>query len=423
MYSFKNTKKTQNPWNTMSELIYGKKIVPARIPAPAPVVTDPVPIDPSIYLNPFVSQTPNVNPTIPTQYINGSQLKTLYNVPNVSASTGIKKATIAIIVAYTYANLRSDLNNYWKNYTNFGPNSTPPVINVYTMPGATFNSGWALEECLDVQMVCTINPNATIWVVEAKSSSISDMMAAVKYASQTIDADVLSMSWGGSDLASISTPLNNSFFTDSSCCFCAASGDSNSVCWPAVLSNCMAVGGSTVIWSPNANNQRTEFTWVNAGSGYSNTISTPNYQSLVNTTAKRSIPDISMVAGQSSMVYIYYSYGTNKPWIPVAGTSVSTPIFASILSIANQHRYNIGKSPLTTVYNTTPLPNGIQNYLYKTVLPNSVKYATLFNDIVIGNDTAGGSSPTYNAGSGFDVATGMGSPNARQFCLDLAANI
>jgi hypothetical protein len=147
--------------------IYGKKIVPARIPAPAPVVTDPVPIDPSIYLNPFVSQTPNVNPTIPTQYINGSQLKTLYNVPNVSASTGIKKATIAIIVAYTYANLRSDLNNYWTNYTNFGPNSTPPVINVYTMPGATFNSGWALEECLDVQMVCTINPNATICVVEA----------------------------------------------------------------------------------------------------------------------------------------------------------------------------------------------------------------------------------------------------------------
>ena len=186
-----------------------------------------------------------------------------------------------------------------------------------------------------------------------------------------------------------------------------------------------------MIWSTPSPNQRIEMAWVNAGAGYSTTILKPSYQSGVNTTTMRSIPDVSAIAGTSSYVYIYCSYAGSNPWVPIAGTSVSTPIFAAIVSIADQQRYNRGKTTaLTSVYNSiptaptnTPIPsNNIQNYLYKNILTNTriaQQYVQDFNDILLGNDTAGGSAPVYNTGTGFDVATGIGSPNVTNLCLDL----
>jgi subtilase family serine protease len=372
----------------------------------------------------------NANVNFPSQTFNGSQLCSLYNISSIAPSLGKRKVKIAVIIAYTYPNLRNDLTQYWTNYTNFGNSVPVPTVNVHTMPGAIFNSGWALEECLDVQMVCTINPNAEIWVIEARSASLVDLSNAINYAVSTVNADVLSMSWGADDSTSVSTVASNNLFTNTSTCFCAASGDSNTVSWPAVSSNCIAVGGSSLIWNPNTLSplNRTEFTWVRAGAGISKTIINPSYQSNVNTGTYRSIPDVSMIASTNTCVYIYYSYNTNTPWQAIAGTSVSTPIFASVLSLANQARINANKSLLTTVYTSTPLSvmnvrtiptNNIQNYLYKSILTNPTKYSAIFYDIKIGNDTAIGSSVVYNASTGYDIATGLGSPNVSNLCTEL----
>ena len=371
-------------------------------------------------MKPFVTTSINVNPNIPTQYFNGNQLKTLYSIPTVIPASGKKQVIIAIIIAYSYPNLQSDLTNYWTNYSNFGTSNIPkPIVHVHTMSGATFDAGWALEECLDVQMVCTINPYANIWVVEATSSNPSDLLTAVQYASQILHADIISMSWGTDDTSTISTPKNNAYFTNPAVCYCASSGDANTVSWPAVSSNCMAIGGTTLLWNGGTN--KTEFTWVNAGSGYSTTIVKPTYQSNVNMTTKRCIPDVSMIAGDSSLVYVYYSYKTTNPWIATGGTSVSTPLFAAILSLANQERFNVGKTALTTVSSSSS--THIQTYLYKNILTNSQKYVSTFNDISIGNDTAGNKSPIYNATLGFDIATGIGSPNATALCIELVTNL
>jgi hypothetical protein len=428
MYSFSSSKRRTFAKNTFGEVLIQSSTAPMiQKTVPPKPISIPKPVDTEIYCNYYIAPATNPNPTIPVQYFNGSQLKSLYNVPNIPVASGKKQATIAIVIAYSYPSLLSDLKMYWQNSSNFGASSNPPTVRVYKMPGATFNAGWAIEECLDVQMVCTINPNANIWVVEAKSSSATDLLAAVKYATNTIQADVISMSWGGNDNTSISSIVNNSYFTDASKCFCASSGDTNTVSWPAVSTNCIAVGGTTLLWTPTTPNQRTEYTWVNAGSGYSITFPKPSYQSLQNTNAKRCIPDVSLIAGVNSMVYNYCSYGTSNPWIRSAGTSVSAPIFAAIVSIADQLRFNQGKSALTSVYSTTPLTptsstppsNNLQNYLYKTILTNAGKYSSDFNDITIGNNAAGGNSPIYNAATGFDVATGIGSPNVAAFCTDL----
>lgn len=387
------------------------------------------------YSKPFLQRYvgPNLSAnsvaTIPPQYFNGFQLRDLYNVPTVNVASGSKKVTIAIIIAYTYPKLKQDLAIYWQNPINFGPSSTPPAINVYTMPGATQNSGWAQEECLDVQMVCTMNPNANIWVVEAKTSSNTDMMNAVTYATNTIKADVVSMSWGQNEYSQLNA--SNNIFTNTAVCYCAASGDSNTVSWPATNTNCVAVGGTSLIWTPTATPERTEYAWNLAGCGYSSIISQPNYQTDISGIIHnyRAIPDLAMVADSNTCVYTVY----NGNWYGVGGTSVATPIFAGIISLANQMRFNAGKSALTTVYSTTPntatsatyVPPArhVQTYLYKTVYPNKSQYSSLFYDVSVGTNKGSASNSTtlvtYTAFTGFDITTGLGSPNGSNLCNGL----
>jgi len=378
------------------------------------------------YIKPYAIPDLSANSvaTIPPQYFSGSQLRELYNVPTVPVSN--KKTTIAIIIAYTYPKLKADLATYWKNPINFGPDSIPPTINIYTMMGATQNSGWAQEECLDVQLVCSMNPNANICVVEAKSDSNTDLLSAVTYATNTLKADVVSMSWGVNE--SLQLTSSNSVFINTGVCYCAATGDSNTVSWPATNANCIAIGGTSLIWTPTTTPKRTEYAYQLAGCGYSSIIQQPNYQTgIPNIIHKyRVIPDVSMVADNNTCVYTVF----NGNWYGVGGTSVSTPIFAGILSIANQQRFNAGKSALTTVYNTSPntstnntyLPplNHLQTYLYKSVYTNSTIYKSAFYDIVIGTDAGSVSNSstltTYTAGSGYDITTGLGSPNATNLC-------
>ena len=375
--------------------------------------------------------TPNLNTTavanFPPQYFSGSQLRNLYNVPTVTSIT--KKSTIAIIIAFTYPGLKNDLKTYWQNPINFGPSSNPPNIKIFTMPGATQNSGWAQEECLDVQMVCTMNPNANIWVVEAKSDLIVDLMNAITYTNNVIKPDVISMSWGANEVPEL---LNfTKYFINTNISYCAASGDYNFASWPATLSNCIAVGGTTLLWTPNNTPSRTEYSWKSAGCGYSTIINQPNYQSNITNILRKNrvIPDLSMIADTNSSVYTVY----NGNWYGIGGTSVSTPIFAGILSLANQMRFNNKKNALTSVYSSTPnntLPNyvppsnNIQNHIYKTIYTNATLYGSTFYDVIIGSTmgSVGGDSSeltNYNSGVKFDITTGMGSPNATFLCNQL----
>ena len=369
--------------------------------------------------------TPNLSQTaisqIPPQYFSGVQLKKLYNVPTVIPATPTtKKTTIAIIIAYHYPGVKKDLEIYWKNLINFGPDSIPPVINIYTMPGATQNSGWAKEECLDVQMVCTMNPNANIWIVEAKSVNLTDLLAALNYSRTTIKADIVSMSWGTNEAPSLTK--YNSFFTDTSACYCVSSGDTNTVSWPATTPNCIAVGGTTLLWNPNITPDRTEYAWDSGGCGYSSIFKQPAYQSNISSIihTNRAIPDVSLIADMNTCVYSVY----NGNWYGIGGTSVSAPIFAGILSLANQMRFNLGKNGLTTVTGTnSTISTNIQTYLYKTIYPNPVSYKSMFYDVSGGSNKGSvtGSTilKTYDTSCGFDIPTGLGSPNATNLCNGL----
>ena len=136
----------------------------------------------------------------------------------------------------------------------------------------------------------------------------------------------------------------------------------------------------------------------------------PGYQAVVDPTtqplAGEPLPTYRWTPTRPPGWHVYDSYnnGTATPWDGQGGTSLSTPMWAGLIAIANQGRVLQGGTTL----NSSSDPTQTLSALYS--LP-----PTDFHDITAGNN--GG----YSAGPGYDEVTGLGSPVANLLVPDLAA--
>jgi hypothetical protein len=96
-------------------------------------------------------------------------------------------------------------------------------------------------------------------------------------------------------------------------------------------------------------------------------------------------------------------------WQAVGGTSAAAPAWAALIALANASA-PCGGTPI-----------GFANpALYHAA---AVAYGTDFNDVMSGNnDMTGLNGGLYPAGSGYDMATGLGSPNAIALAQTLCAD-
>ena len=142
---------------------------------------------------PFASVVaqPDAGAGSPRGGLTPAQVRQAYGLNQVDA-TGLGQ-TIAIVDAFHDPNIQSDLNTF---SAQFGLPTTALQIRSLT---AGVDSGWSLEEALDVEWAHALAPYAQILVVEAKSASISDLMSAVNVARNTPGVSVVSMSWGGAE--------------------------------------------------------------------------------------------------------------------------------------------------------------------------------------------------------------------------------
>lgn len=344
----------------------------------------------------------NVAPNFASQSYDGVALRTIYDIPMVTPAKDVKVVTVAIVIGYHSTTLLTDLSQYWGE--NLGAQGVPfPNVRVHTMPkqSPTDNanlSAWNMESSLDLEMVANANPNADIWVIESSDISNESLCEAVKFAcGDYVKADVISMSWGSNDVR-YNIPWNT-YFNAPNVCFLASSGDTHTSSWPSVSPNILSVGGTslTSTGSKTTAVRTGEFTWPYAGCGYSTTIVQPAYQSAVDqASAYRSTPDLALIANPQTGVQVFYNGKQNT----LGGTSVACPVFAGMLSAAIQLRYNNGKGPLSTVYKS---PNDIHVPLYKTLTNGS--YNQCFYDVRKGTNLS-----SHNAGTAFDIATGLGAP-------------
>jgi subtilase family serine protease len=313
-----------------------------------------------------------------------AQFRGAYNLPSSAA----QPQTIAIVTAYDSPNIDKDLRVYSKTFSLPICSSANGCFRKVNGAGRRAplpapNALWALETSLDVEVAHAICSNCKILLVEAASSSVNDLVAAVDSAAK-LGADVISNSWVVKEFRG-ETALD-SHFNLPGIAITAASGDTGyGVNWPAASPYVTAVGGTTLdIDSSNA--RVSESAWELGGSGCSAYESKPAWQKDSGC-GQRTVPDVAAVANPDTGAAVYDSFGYSgqSGWFKIGGTSLATPIVAGVYALAG--------NAADVVAGSYPYTHG----------------SSLFD---IQQGTNGKCSLNYlcTAAAGYDGPTGLGTP-------------
>jgi subtilase family serine protease len=331
-----------------------------------------------------------------------SQIQSAYKLAGLSSGG----KTVAIVDAFDDPKAASDLATFRKAYGLSACTTANGCFKKVNQNGATSplpsgDYGWAEEESLDLDAVSSACPDCHILLVEANSANSSDLDKAEDTAATTAGVASVSNSWGGSEDSTILS--DDAHFKHSGVAITASSGDSGyGVSWPASSQYVTGVGGTTLATASNARDW-SETAWSGAGSGCSAFEPKPSWQKDTGC-SKRTVADVSADADPNSGLGVYDTYNSCGSsslcdflielgavqgldgWAQVGGTSLSSPLIASVYALAgNSGSVTYGSNP----YSHT---------------------ASLF-DVTSGSN--GTCSPAYlcTAGAGYDGPTGLGTPN------------
>ena len=282
---------------------------------------------PLLHVRPHASSSPTG--------LDPATIKSAYNFP--TDSTAGAGTTIAIVDAYDDPTAEGDLGVFSVQYGLPACTTANGCFAKVSQTGGTryprSNAGWALEISLDVQWAHAIAPGAKILLVEANSSSFSNLMAAEDYAKK--HAQYVSNSWGGSEFRG--ETAYDSHFVQAGVSFFVSSGDAGIPAeYPSASPNVISVGGTTLHFD-GSGNLTSETGWSGSGGGCSRYESATAAQrgsstfGQVNCGTKRGTPDISLDADPASGVSVYDStrYNRQSGWWQVGGTSASSPMVAA----------------------------------------------------------------------------------------------
>jgi len=183
--------------------------------------------------------------------------------------------------------------------------------------------------------------------------------------------------------------------------------------WPASDPLVIAVGGTDVPLNASGHPVREPQAWSGSSGGVSSVFGRPGWQAGVEAIAgsHRGLPDISMAASCPPAAEIYAT-----PRIPavsgldaVCGTSVSAPMFAGLVALADQlagHRLGL-LNP--TIYR-----------LGEAHAPGIVDVTTGDNATRVLTDNGSVLVKGYSAKKGYDLVSGWGTVDGRNFVPELA---
>ena len=335
---------------------------------------------------------------------------------------GLNGENMTINLVEIDGSYKTDVDNYLSCISFKGHLST---VNVDGKPSTALG-----ESTLDIQMVAGLARSANIKVYQTDGDAADDVWTNVNDMLQQIADDntnnassgsVVSISLGASeqelsrdDALAIDSSLQQLTRAEHMTVF-VASGDCGaftsrqygdlSVSFPASDTWATSVGGTIlqvndnrsrtneIVWSDGSNRSKCTNQW-GSGGGNSVSFSRPSWQSAAGVQNNysrnmRQVPDVSAAA------YGLAVYFKNR-WGAVGGTSAAAPIWAAGLALVNEgmiqqvHKFNYGPQIFYLVSNKA---NGTQPYF----------------DVTRGNNLY------YQAGSGWDYATGLGTPNLPSF--------
>lgn len=331
-----------------------------------------------------------------------SQVQSAYKLAGLNGAG----RTVAVVDAYNDPKAASDLATYRKAYGLPACTVANGCLQQVNQSGATSplptgDYGWAEEESLDLDAVSAACPTCHIALVEANSASNDDLAAAENTAAKLPGVVAISNSYGGSEDASETSYDGD--YNHSGVAITVSSGDSGyGVEYPAASPNVTAVGGTTLSQAGNARGW-TETVWSGAGSGCSAYEPKPSWQHDSGC-SKRTVADVSADADPNSGLGVYDTYNSCGSssfcdtlieyglvqgldgWAQVGGTSLSSPLIASVYALAG---------------NTASVTKGSYPYSHT---------GSLF-DVTSGSNGSCGGSYLCTAKAGYDGPTGLGTPN------------
>jgi hypothetical protein len=153
-----------------------------------------------------------------------------------------------------------------------------------------------------------------------------------------------------------------------------------------------------IVWNESSNDPNDVLLYAGSG-GVSSLYAKPNWQTAVGVPndGSRDLPDISLSASlhDGYLVCLNGNCGYGDYFFTFGGTSASSPAAAGIMALVNQ---KMGGQP-----------QGMANYVFYRL----AKVSGVFHDTIKGNnkvpDPNGQYTVGYNAGTGYDLATGLGS--------------
>ena len=369
------------------------------------------------------------------------QIASAYNFSGLYGA-GDEGAGVTVALLELEPNLASDIAGYQACY---GTNASVTDISVDGGVGAGGGSG---EAALDIETVIGLAPKAAIDVYQAPPTNtawIDDITAMVDASA----VNVMSISYGGCESA-VGTalidqeyPLFEQAAIEGKSVFVASGDDGSAACGrgtsaldvddPADQPWVTSVGGTSL----TSVSPLTQITWNNsalgavqgagAGGGGVSPFPMPLYQSsapaalnVINPESSgspcdassgsycREVPDVSASADGLHG----YVIAIDGVWLPeVGGTSAAAPLWAAFAALADASSACAG----TAIGFANPL-------LYRAA---ATHYAADFADITSGtNDFTpdGYTGGLYNAATGYDMATGLGTPNGATLAQALCSS-
>jgi uncharacterized protein YjdB len=343
------------------------------------------------------------------------QMREIASIYNISSSS-TTPVTVGVVsfggglygqVAANGVLTGGDVQQYW---TSIGiPANSHPRVIVKTINGARNtpninDSGATIENTIDIETLggAFASPNLTI-ILYITPNSLNEFYNLFNYIYTTpvvvngvsYKPSIISCSWGAPEIYFTPQLLNQisnllATMAGAGISICTATGDygsnngvggtGNYVDFPSSCPYVVAVGGTTLVCPNNVyDNQTVETAWSSGGGGVSTTFPKPSYQSRL-TVSGRATPDICAVADPNTGVL----FTINGQYYVIGGTSVSAPIIAGFLASINCRTFANPK-------------------LYSEAV------ASCYHDITSGSN--GG----YNAETGYDNCSGLGSING--LCL------
>jgi subtilase family serine protease len=446
----------------------------SSVPAPVPAVSD--------YQLLSAGTTPPTEAqcfAIGRRCFTAKAMEASYNLPALYAAGNEGQGmTIAIIDSFGNPNMASDLANfdtqmglphmcgepgltcgagtptfthlYWNGQTQV--KSPPPGSNG---TGQQNRDAWTVETALDVEWAHAMAPLANILNVTTNPAEtlgvqgFPAMMNAEQFIVDNHQATVITQSFGAAEESFGSTQsllnLRHAFISAAAdgVTVLASSGDGGTantkktpvknpvtlpfptVEWPASDPLVTGVGGTYLCTDPTTgtsvdntdpptNCQVTpavrEIGWIDSGGGFSHIFAKPAYQDTLpggstSIDSMRGVPDVAFQASSRTGTLVYDTGISPGGWFIVGGTSCSAPQWSGLVAIAGQMAgHGLGQ---------------INPTLYK--LASGPSYGTYFYDVTTGNNQADPSIPGYQATTGWDPVTGLGTPDAATLVPALAA--